>query len=273
MYYAEAQQIKKDRAAFIKRRQNERQKHWEHVEETRQVNPFTELRIVGRKVKILRAAPHTDVTLLAQQSLVPCPAELPTLIDRFDGRALIDMIPKGGWEGGGEEGDWGERSQCWASRAPPPPTPRDKAEASLLAYEAYKDMLKLARAGLSEEQAIHLSGLKFDARIEWEAEEEEKKREKNNLPGVPPSVFSYQGIYIESETEEEEGSDEEAAGEDDASAASKPGSAAGVGGVVGGGMRLKDILKTKKKLSDEAVAAKVWRSEWLRKQLQLYVLY
>ena len=43
------------------------------------------------------------------------------------------------------------------------------------------------------------------------------------------------GIYIESETEEEDGSDEEAAGEDDASAASKLGSAAGVGGSGGRG--------------------------------------
>jgi hypothetical protein len=43
------------------------------------------------------------------------------------------------------------------------------------------------------------------------------------------------GIYIESETEEEEGSDEEAVGEDDASAASKLGSVAGVGGSGGRG--------------------------------------
>ena len=43
-----------------------------------------------------------------QASLVPCSAEPSTLIDRFDGRSLIDPIPTGGWTGGGEDGIWGE---------------------------------------------------------------------------------------------------------------------------------------------------------------------
>jgi hypothetical protein len=62
------------------------------------VNPFTEVRLVGRKAKIFRPPSQTDIELQTVQSLVPCPAEQCTLIDRFDGRALIDPIPKGGWE-------------------------------------------------------------------------------------------------------------------------------------------------------------------------------
>ena len=62
------------------------------------MNPFTEVRLVGRKAKIVRAPAQTDIELQTVQSLVPCPAEQSTLIDRFDGRALIDPIPKGGWE-------------------------------------------------------------------------------------------------------------------------------------------------------------------------------
>ena len=137
---------------------------------------------MGRKAKVIRAPAHTDAELHAVQSLVPCPAEPPTLIDRFDGRALIDPIPKGGWEGRGDDGDWGE---CTALKRPvEPPTQRQRAEASLAAYETYKDLIKYTRDGLKEENALHLAQIKFDTRLEWEAEEEEKKREKNNLPGV-----------------------------------------------------------------------------------------
>jgi len=136
------------------------------------VNPFTEVRLVGRKAKIIRAPAHTDIELQTWQSLVPCPAEQSTLIDRFDGRALIDPIPKGGWEvtdtrthtrtrtythththtytytythththtqGRGDDGNWGECSAPTRTQDPPPQ--RQKAEMSLAAYESYKDPL------------------------------------------------------------------------------------------------------------------------------------
>ena len=138
------------------------------------MNPFTEVRLVGRKAKIIRAPAHTDIELQTWQSLVPCPAEQSTLIDRFDGRALIDPIPKGGWEvtdtrthtrtrtyththtytytytyththththtqGRGDDGNWGECSAPTRTQDPPPQ--RQKAEMSLAAYESYKDPL------------------------------------------------------------------------------------------------------------------------------------
>ena len=215
-YYKEAQEReKKERSGFIRRRLQQREKVFQELDERRQVNPHTELRIVGRKAKALRAPPGTDAQAYATKNLVPCPAEPTTLIDRFDGRALIDPIPKGGWEGSGDpqphnlNGDWGERSGG-APRAREPPTGRDKAEASLAAFEAYKDLLKYSREGVPEDSAVEMAALKFDTRMEWEREQEEKRRDRHNMPGLPPAVVSYNAIYIESETEEEDASDTEA---------------------------------------------------------------
>ena len=225
-YYKEAQEReKKERSGFIRRRLQQREKVFQELDERRQVNPHTELRIVGRKGKALRAPPGTDAQAYATKNLVPCPAEPTTLIDRFDGRALIDPIPKGGWEGSGDpqphnlNGDWGERSGG-APRAREPPTGRDKAEASLAAFEAYKDLLKYSREGVPEDSAVEMAALKFDTRMEWEREQEEKRRDRHNMPGLPPAVVSYNAIYIESETEEE----------DDASDTESPAAGAGTRG-------------------------------------------
>ena len=137
-----------------------------------------------------KAPAHIDAQRQAVQNLVPCPAEPPTLIDRFDGRALIDPIPKGGWEGQGDDGAWGECSA--PKRREEPLTQRQKAEQSLAAYEAYKDLLKHVKNGHAEQNALELTRIKFDTRLGWEAEEEERRREKHNMPGLPPNVLSYQ---------------------------------------------------------------------------------
>ena len=169
MFYQEAQREKKERAAFLRRRLQGRQRAFQEIDARRQINPHTDLRIVGRKVKLTRAPGGTDVEVLARKSLVPCPAEPPTLIDRFDGRALIDPIPKGGWDGDGADGHWGE---CSAPKRTEMPSQRDKAAASLANYEAYKDLIKLTRQGYSEDRGVEVSQLKLDVRLEWEAEEE-----------------------------------------------------------------------------------------------------
>ena len=90
------------------------------------------IRLQGKKVK-MHAHNGRFQTDRDSASLVPCPAEPPTLIDRFDGRALIDPIPPGGWTGNGDGEDWGESTARVGGQMPP--SRKERAEESFLSFE------------------------------------------------------------------------------------------------------------------------------------------
>jgi hypothetical protein len=129
------------------------------------------IRLVGLKAKMIRDRKvYND--LESETSLVPCPADPSTMIDRFDGRAMLDIIPP--------ETEENQEQRTELSRS-------DQALESLLSFERYRDIVRAYRTGVEEEARIRAAAADFDiylSRVRNEELELAKKKSGGEL--LPP---------------------------------------------------------------------------------------
>lgn len=129
------------------------------------------IRLVGLKAKMTKdRKAYND--LESETSLVPCPVDPSTMIDRFDGRAVLDIIPP--------ETEENQEQRTELSRS-------DQALESLLSFERYRDIVRAYRTGVEEEARIRAAAADFDiylSRVRNEELELAKKKSGGEL--LPP---------------------------------------------------------------------------------------
>ncbi|CAL8468559.1 g8099 [Coccomyxa elongata] len=229
-YYHEARaQVKKLKTiSDDKRRKSERAAELATIEAE---NPLHALRIDGRAVKLRR---NQDAYAAAETlaSMIPWNGDTEKMIDRFDGRALLDFY-----------------------KEPDPRTQYRQTEAEqeleeLVNFEAFRDLVKMLQLGISEETAILLAE---DENLDMRASAKSTAVGQFNLQsgqssgpqpqaaaagigqygavgfsyGGPPEAGGESGSASEESEEEEE--DEESGGEENEQHADLDGLAANLG--------------------------------------------
>lgn len=113
----------------------------------RRVDPQQTLRVVGTRCRV-----HHDATIYQatedQQGLIPWNGKEDNLIDRFDGRALLDMI----------------REYSAASSQPREKTEEEEELEEMVNFQRYRDLIKQRRRGLSDKQGLEDVEQELEAR-------------------------------------------------------------------------------------------------------------
>ncbi|XP_055878569.1 CLK4-associating serine/arginine rich protein-like [Biomphalaria glabrata] len=188
MWHEARRQEKKIRGIMVdyKRRADRRREFYEKIKQ----DPAQFLRMYGRPAKI-----HLDpaVSLAAEgpQSMMPWQGDTENMIDRFDVRANLDLIP--------------EYNVLKNHR----PEVEDDDEERQANYERYRTLVENEAAGLSEEQCLHQIYLDEHFGTLSKGSEEEKKKNADKKAAIG---FVYEDSTpadkgdgnIESENEESE---------------------------------------------------------------------
>ncbi|KAG0586691.1 hypothetical protein M758_3G239300 [Ceratodon purpureus] len=115
----------------------------------RRVDPQQTLRIVGTRCRV-----HHDATVYQatedQQGLIPWNGKEDNLIDRFDGRALLDMIR--------------EYSSATHQHLLPERTEEEDELEVMVNFQRYRDLIKQRRRGLSDKQGLEDVEQELEAR-------------------------------------------------------------------------------------------------------------
>ncbi|XP_061172949.1 CLK4-associating serine/arginine rich protein-like [Saccostrea echinata] len=134
MWHEARKQEKKIRGLMVdyKKRADRRREFYEKIK----LDPTQFLRVYGRPVKV-NLDPAVAIAAESPQSMMPWQGDKENMIDRFDVRAHLDIMPK------------------FNLVAPPILSQREEEEERRANYERYRTLVENESAGVSEEQALH----------------------------------------------------------------------------------------------------------------------
>ncbi|XP_013401911.1 CLK4-associating serine/arginine rich protein isoform X3 [Lingula anatina] len=188
MWHEARKQEKKIRGLMVdyRKRAERRREYYEKIK----ADPTIFLRVYGRPVKI-HLEPAVAYAAESPQSMMPWQGDQNNLIDRFDVRAHLDIIP-----------------HVIREESPEPSIPEDEEERSCN-YERYRTMVQNECSGLTEEQCLQQIAIEeqfYDVQITQQrkglTEEEKKSNPKKAAIG-----YTYEDAPPP--PEEEENSDQE----------------------------------------------------------------
>lgn len=114
----------------------------------RRVDPQQTLRVVGTRCRV-----HHDATIYQatedQQGLIPWNGKEDNLIDRFDGRALLDVI---------------REYSSSAQQVPREKTEEEEELEEMVNFQRYRDLIKQRRRGMSDKQGLEDVDQELEAR-------------------------------------------------------------------------------------------------------------
>jgi len=114
-------------------------------------DPQSGLLVQGHRHKVTRECSETIFQV--ERALVPWQGRQDTLIDRFDARAHLDILPAGG-EVGNESDQEGKKHQSLLKHTEKRPDDEPRQTYCLLNYERYRGVIEAFRAGLDEEDQL-----------------------------------------------------------------------------------------------------------------------
>lgn len=185
MWHEARKQEKKIRGLMVdyKKRAERRREFYEKIK----LDPTQFLRVYGRPVKV-NLDPAVAIAAESPQSMMPWQGDKENMIDRFDVRAHLDIMPK------------------FNLVTPQILSLREEEEERRANYERYRTLVENECAGVSEEQALHQIYIdEMYGAVNKGVEEDKKKlAEKKAAIG-----YTYEDSTPMGEKKEEEESDEE----------------------------------------------------------------
>lgn len=185
MWHEARKQEKKIRGLMVdyKKRAERRREFYEKIK----LDPTQFLRVYGRPVKV-NLDPAVAIAAESPQSMMPWQGDKENMIDRFDVRAHLDIMPK------------------FNLVTPQILSLREEEEERRANYERYRTLVENECAGVSEEQALHQIYIdEMYGAVNRGVEEDKKKlAEKKAAIG-----YTYEDSTPVGEKKEEEESDEE----------------------------------------------------------------
>ncbi|XP_034325064.2 CLK4-associating serine/arginine rich protein [Magallana gigas] len=185
MWHEARKQEKKIRGLMVdyKKRAERRREFYEKIK----LDPTQFLRVYGRPVKV-NLDPAVAIAAESPQSMMPWQGDKENMIDRFDVRAHLDIMPK------------------FNLVTPQILSLREEEEERRANYERYRTLVENECAGVSEEQALHQIYIdEMYGAVNKGVEEDKKKlAEKKAAIG-----YTYEDSTPVGEKKEEEESDEE----------------------------------------------------------------
>lgn len=186
MWHEARKQEKKIRGLMVdyKKRAERRREYYEKIK----LDPTQFLRVYGRPVKV-NLDPAVAIAAESPQSMMPWQGDKENMIDRFDVRAHLDIMPK------------------FNLVTPQILSQREEDEERRANYERYRTLVENESAGVSEEQALHQIFIDEMYGAVNKSGEEEKKKLSDKKAAIG---YTYEDSTPAAEKkEEEEESDED----------------------------------------------------------------
>ncbi|KAK3093106.1 hypothetical protein FSP39_011096 [Pinctada imbricata] len=183
MWHEARKQEKKIRGLMVdyKKRAERRREYYEKIK----LDPTQFLRVYGRPIKI-NLDPAVAIAAESPQSMMPWQGDHDNMIDRFDVRAHLDIMPQ------------------FKIVAPPTLSRKEEVEERHANYERYRTLVENECAGVNEEQALYQIYVDEQFGVINKNVEEEKEK-KNKLAGKKAAIgFTYEDSTTGPAEEEEE---------------------------------------------------------------------
>jgi len=194
MWHEARKQEKKIRGLMVdfKRRADRRREFYEKIK----LDPTQFLRMYGRPLKV-HLDPAVATAAEGPQSMMPWQGDENNMIDRFDVRANLDIIP-----------------EYVPEKISIPPSKSEDEDERFANYERYRTLVENEAAGLSEEYSLHQIYMDEHFGVISKGNEEELEKKKRNADKKAAIGFVYEDSTPIEEKKEEESEEEEESDED-----------------------------------------------------------